>query len=45
MYADRAVTTEMLIRLSMLARSAGITNGLLATLPRQTPVRASKPSQ
>jgi len=42
MYADRAVTTEMLIRLSLLARSAGITNGLLATLSRQTPVRASK---
>ena len=32
--ADRAVTTEMLVRLSMLAREAGITNGLLATLPR-----------
>ena len=42
MYADRAVSTEMLIHLSMLARSAGITNGLLATLPRQNPVRASK---
>ena len=42
MHADRAVSTEMLIRLSMLARSAGITNGLLATLPRQTPVRAAK---
>jgi biopolymer transport protein ExbD len=42
MYADRAVSTEMLIRLSMLARAAGITNGLLATLPRQNPVRASK---
>src|SRR5262245_34312426 len=26
MHADRAVSTEMLIRLSMLARSAGITN-------------------
>jgi biopolymer transport protein ExbD len=38
-YADRAVSTEMLVRLSMLARSAGITNGLLATLPRPTPVR------
>ncbi|HEV2207779.1 MAG TPA: biopolymer transporter ExbD [Verrucomicrobiae bacterium] len=32
--ADKAVTTEMLVRLSMLARSAGITNGSLATLPR-----------
>ncbi len=38
-YADRAVSTEMLVRLSMLARSAGITNALLATLPRPTPVR------
>jgi biopolymer transport protein ExbD len=41
-YADRAVSTEMLVRTSMLARSAGITNGLLATLPRPTPVRQSK---
>lgn len=32
--ADKAVTTEMLVRLSMLARGVGITNGLLATLPR-----------
>jgi len=32
--ADRAVSTEMLVRLTLLARSAGITNGLLATLPR-----------
>lgn len=37
--ADRAVSYEMLIRLTMLARSAGITNALLATLPRPTPVR------
>lgn len=37
--ADRAVSTEMLVRLTMLARSAGISNGLLATLPRPTPVR------
>jgi biopolymer transport protein ExbD len=36
-YADRTVSTEMLVRLSMLARSVGITNGLLATLPRPTP--------
>ena len=40
--ADRAATTEMLVHLSMLARSAGITNGLLATLPRPTPVRLPK---
>jgi biopolymer transport protein ExbD len=45
MYADRAVSTEMLINLSMLARSAGITNGLLATLPRQVPVRVTKTAQ
>jgi biopolymer transport protein ExbD len=32
--ADKAVTTEMLVRLSMLARGVGITNGVLATLPR-----------
>lgn len=32
--ADKSVTTEMLVRLSMLARGVGITNGLLATLPR-----------
>ena len=32
--ADRAVSTDMLVRLTLLARSAGITNGLLATLPR-----------
>ncbi len=32
--ADKAATTEMVVRLTMLARSAGITNGLLATLPR-----------
>ena len=37
--ADRAVSTEVLVRLTMLGRSAGISNGLLATLPRPTPVR------
>ena len=42
MYADRAVTTEMLVHLSLVARSAGITNGILATLPRQIPVHAAK---
>jgi biopolymer transport protein ExbD len=40
--ADRAVSTEMLLRLSMLARSAGITNGLLATLPRPAPAHVPK---
>jgi biopolymer transport protein ExbD len=32
--ADKAATTEMVVRLTMLARGVGITNGLLATLPR-----------
>ena len=32
--ADRAVNMDMLLRLTLLARSAGITNSLLATLPR-----------
>lgn len=32
--ADRAVSTEKLVQLTVLARAAGITNGLLATLPR-----------
>ena len=32
--ADKAVTMEMTVRLTLLAREAGITNGLLATLPR-----------
>lgn len=33
-HADRAVTYETLAYLSLLARDAGITNSLLATLPR-----------
>lgn len=32
--ADQAASNEMLVRLGLLAREAGITNGLLATLPR-----------
>ncbi|MFZ0827604.1 MAG: biopolymer transporter ExbD [Verrucomicrobiia bacterium] len=31
--ADQAVTYEQLVRLTLLARNAGITNALLATLP------------
>lgn len=42
LYADRAVPAEMLVRTTMLARGAGITNGVLATLPRPTPVRQGK---
>jgi biopolymer transport protein ExbD len=33
-HADKTVTEEQLLRLSLLARDAGITNALLATLPR-----------
>ncbi len=33
-HADRVVTYERLAHLSLLARDAGITNSLLATLPR-----------
>jgi biopolymer transport protein ExbD len=40
--ADRAVSTEMLVQLSMLARSAGISNGVLATLPRPAPAPVAK---
>ena len=41
--ADRAVTHENLVRLTLLARDAGITDALLAVLPRalDTPPRAS----
>lgn len=39
-HADRTVTYEQLVRLTLLAREAGIQNALLATLPRalNTPV-------
>lgn len=40
--ADRAVSNEMLVHLLMVARSAGITNSLLATLQRPTPTRLPK---
>ena len=43
-YADKAVSTEMLVHTSLLARSNGITNGLLATLPRLEPPRNPKPA-
>lgn len=35
-HADRAVTYERLTQLTLLARDIGITNALLATLPRVT---------
>jgi len=40
--ADRSVSFDMLMRLSMLARGVGITNGLLATLPRPIPLRGTR---
>ena len=33
-HADKAVTYDQLLHLTLLARDAGITNALLATLPR-----------
>jgi len=33
-HADQSVTEDQLIHLALLARAAGITNALLATLPR-----------
>lgn len=36
--ADKAVTHDMLIRLALLARDAGISQAWLATLPRPGPV-------
>ena len=33
-HADKSVTEDQLIHLALLARAAGITNALLATLPR-----------
>jgi biopolymer transport protein ExbD len=33
-HADKAVTYDQLVRLTLLARDAGIQNALLATLPR-----------
>jgi biopolymer transport protein ExbD len=40
-HADKAATCDQLVRLTLLARDAGIRNALLATLPRvaNTPVK------
>ena len=40
-HADKSVTYDQLVRLSLLARNAGIQSALLATLPRilNTPVQ------
>lgn len=39
-HADKAVTYDQLVHLTLLARAAGITNALLATLPRVTDAHA-----
>ena len=39
-HADKAVSYEELVRLTLLARDAGIQNALLATLPRVIPAPA-----
>ncbi len=41
-HADRAVTYDQLAHLTVLARDAGITNALLATLPRVTDTPAPR---
>ena len=41
--ADRSVTTEKLVQLTLLARGAGITNGLLAVQPRPLDGQALPP--
>jgi biopolymer transport protein ExbD len=40
-HADKAVTYEQLVRLTLLARSVGIQNALLATLPRMVEGKSS----
>lgn len=37
-HADKAVTYDQLVHLALLARAAGLTNSLLATLPRLSDV-------
>jgi biopolymer transport protein ExbD len=39
-HADKSVTYEQLVRLALLARAVGITNSLLATLPRLSAIPA-----
>lgn len=41
-HADKTVTEDQLIQLTLLARDAGITNALLATLPRVVNVPVPK---
>ncbi|HUB87135.1 MAG TPA: biopolymer transporter ExbD [Verrucomicrobiae bacterium] len=40
-HADKSVTYDQLVHLTLLARGAGITNALLATLPRATEGKSS----
>ncbi|MGH7975186.1 MAG: ExbD/TolR family protein [Limisphaerales bacterium] len=40
-HADKAVTYEQLVRLTLLARSVGIQNALLAALPRMVEGKSS----
>lgn len=42
--ADKRVTCEMLMHVTLLARQSGITNGLLAALPRPFNTPASRPA-
>ena len=42
-HADKAVTYEQLVHLTLLARDAGIQNALLATLPRVVEDAPDKP--
>ena len=42
-HADKVVTYDQLTHLALLARTAGITNSLLATLPRAEAVPAATP--
>ena len=41
--ADKSVSTEMLVRLTLLARDAGISEGWLATLPSAWPAPGHQP--
>jgi biopolymer transport protein ExbD len=42
-HADKAVSYETLVHLTLLARDCGITNALLATLPRAAAAASAKP--
>ncbi|MCI0748794.1 MAG: biopolymer transporter ExbD [Verrucomicrobia subdivision 3 bacterium] len=44
-HADRKARYETLVRLSLLAREAGIKNAIMATRPVATPVPQSPPGQ